>query len=582
MSARLRKLRNDHASNTWDVSKLGFAAPIAAGGGELELTLSFTDAEIGDALQRGDLVLSTDNVLVVETPSGTKDITSVAAFGTYTQQQITDQTNSEHNHEGVDGGGKLDALAALTNISAAPAGTEQVLKTDASGNLAMGAGKISSSATSFSTTDLVNRGYVDSVAQGLDPKESVRVATTNTEADMDLNNPGTSVIDGITLNIGDRVLVKNQASSPEENGIYTFQGSGVQMTRTADFDEDADVTAGAFLFVAEGAENADSGWVLTSNDDIIIGTTALSFVQFSGAGQITAGVGMTKNGNILHVGSGVIEKRGGIDFQADDIAVTPKTNSTAADQYGGLRVNGTSGELEAVTDDSTLEVNASNQIQLKDDGVTGAKLAPAVAGDGLQQDASGNLNFDASDVAGDGLEDDGSENLKVKAYSGTDTSVAPVTVTTDGTGVDTDDDTIKHTAGVLRCDRAPSNGQKLILTFGRRSTVPGDTYLKSVNGIFGSVSTYRAIRAGKVTGMSVQCGTAPGTSVDFEVHKNGAVLDATVDVNLTGGAAGGEDDGASFANNTFAAGDLLSVYVTNLVGSSPSDVVALVEIELTA
>jgi hypothetical protein len=148
----------------------------------------------------------------------------------------------------------------------------------------------------FGATSLVTKEYVDAVKTGLDIKDSVRVATT---AAITLSSPGTS-IDGITLSSGDRVLVKDQ-STASQNGIYIFNGSSSAMTRATDCDSDAEVTSGMFTFVEEGTANADSGFVLTTDGSITVGSTSLAFSQFSGAGQITAGDGLSKTGNTLDV-----------------------------------------------------------------------------------------------------------------------------------------------------------------------------------------------------------------------------------------------------------------------------------------
>jgi hypothetical protein len=131
----------------------------------------------------------------------------------------------------------------------------------------------------------------------LDVKASVRVATTAPVLlASGLENGDT--LDGVTLATGDRVLVKDQ-STGSENGIYVVQATGAAV-RATDADVSAEVTAGMFTFVAEGTTNADSGWVLTTNDTVTLGTTALTFAQFSGAGQITAGDGLTKTGNTIN------------------------------------------------------------------------------------------------------------------------------------------------------------------------------------------------------------------------------------------------------------------------------------------
>lgn len=134
--------------------------------------------------------------------------------------------------------------------------------------------------------------YVDSVAQGLDVKQSVKVATT---ANITLS--GTQTIDGISVVAGDRVLVKDQ-STASANGIYIVAAGA--WTRATDMDAWAEVP-GAFTFVEQGTVNADSGWVCTADQGGTLGTTGITFAQFSGAGQITAGAGLTKSGNTIDV-----------------------------------------------------------------------------------------------------------------------------------------------------------------------------------------------------------------------------------------------------------------------------------------
>ena len=140
------------------------------------------------------------------------------------------------------------------------------------------------------------KAYVDAARSGLDVKQSVRAATTAAVLLASGLENG-DAIDGVTLATGDRVLVKNQGTA-SENGIYVVQASGAAV-RATDFDGTGEVSGGAFTFVEEGTVNADSGWVVTSNGAITVGTDAIAWVQFSGAGQITAGNGLTKNGNTI-------------------------------------------------------------------------------------------------------------------------------------------------------------------------------------------------------------------------------------------------------------------------------------------
>lgn len=127
-----------------------------------------------------------------------------------------------------------------------------------------------------------------------DIKESVRAATTVAGV-LATSFENLDVIDGVTLATGDRILIKDQAAGAE-NGIYTVNSSGAP-TRATDADTSAEVTAGMYTFVSEGTTNADSGFVLATNDPITLGVTALVFTQFPA--QITAGAGLTKTGNTI-------------------------------------------------------------------------------------------------------------------------------------------------------------------------------------------------------------------------------------------------------------------------------------------
>ena len=163
-----------------------------------------------------------------------------------------------------------------------------------------------------SALQLATKQYVDAVAQGLDAKASVRNGSTtaytatysNGTAGVGatLTNAGTLVAfsaDGVTNSVGDRVLIKNQASALQ-NGIYTVTtaGSGAVawvLTRATDMDTWAEVP-NSFVFVEDGTTLADTGWVCTSNAGGTMGTTAINWVQFSGAGTYTAGTGLTLTG----------------------------------------------------------------------------------------------------------------------------------------------------------------------------------------------------------------------------------------------------------------------------------------------
>jgi len=184
-------------------------------------------------------------------------------------------------------------------------------------NLDMNSNFIVNLANPSLATDAANKAYVDSVAGGIDVKASVVAATT-----LDLNSNtsisgtitynatgGTSTrgqitatlvvsdtftVDGVTFGVandGSRLLLKNQTAGAQ-NGIWvtTISGTSLTLDRATDFDTDAEVTSGAFTFIEQGTVNADTGWLLTTDNPITIGGasgTALTWAQFSAAGQVT-------------------------------------------------------------------------------------------------------------------------------------------------------------------------------------------------------------------------------------------------------------------------------------------------------
>lgn len=143
-----------------------------------------------------------------------------------------------------------------------------------------------------SALQLATKQYVDSVAQGLDPKASCVAATT-----VNITLSGTQTVDGVALIAGDRCLVKNQTASAD-NGIYVVAASA--WTRATDMDTWAEVP-GAFTFIEQGTTWADTGWVCTSNAGGTIGVTAITWVQFAGVGTYSAGTGLTLTGTTFSI-----------------------------------------------------------------------------------------------------------------------------------------------------------------------------------------------------------------------------------------------------------------------------------------
>lgn len=221
------------------------------------------------------------------------------------------------------------------------------------------------------------KAYVDAVKTGLDIKDSVRVGTiglltvnaSGTGVGKTLSNAGVLEpieIDDVALVLGDRVLVKDQGgvNPHEDNGIYTVTTVGTVsapwvLTRAPDADQNpntlgfSEVTAGLFVFVEEGTIHSDSGWVLTTDNPIVIDTTQLSFTQFSGAGAVDAGQGVSRLGTTINVGQG-----DGILVTADHVSVNTSIagdglTATAGGTYGGaatLQVVGTADRISVSAD----------------------------------------------------------------------------------------------------------------------------------------------------------------------------------------------------------------------------------------
>ena len=183
------------------------------------------------------------------------------------------------------------------------------------GAVSLNSQKITGLADPTADADAANKGYVDGVAQGLDVKDSV-VATTTANGTLSTAFANGQSIDGVTLQTGDRILIKNQ-STASQNGIYNVNASGAP-SRATDMATGANA-AGAFVFVEQGTTNAENGFVCTSDTgSAVVGTNNLTFAQFSGAGQIIAGDGLDKSGNELSVD---LKANGGLVIESTELAV---------------------------------------------------------------------------------------------------------------------------------------------------------------------------------------------------------------------------------------------------------------------
>jgi len=202
-----------------------------------------------------------------------------------------------------------------------------------------------------------------------------------------------------------------------------------------DFDEDAEVTAGAFTFVEEGTANADSGFVVSSDDPITVGTTGIVWTQFSSAGVVSGGDGIDVAGTVINVD---LSTASGLEFATGELQVLANITETSTTESSSILV--AAGGLSIAVDDSTLEGSlqgsaGAESLRVKDLGITTAKLAATSV-------TAAKLG---SDVAGDGLT--GGNGSAIAALANiTETSTtesSSIVVAAGGISIAVDDSTIE-------------------------------------------------------------------------------------------------------------------------------------------
>ena len=346
------------ASNTLTFTGTDTASVAFGGGGtvayvanKLSVFAATTSAElagvISDETGTGSLVFANSPTLVTPTLGAALATSITATSGNMT----------------------VSAAAGNNSVNLVPTGT---------GTVDVANKRITSVAEPTQSSDAATKNYVDAVKTGLDVKESVRVTTTanltgtysngSSGVGATLTNSGTQAaltIDSIVLATGDRVLVKDQTTALQ-NGFYVVTNTGSAstnwvLTRSLDADQNTEITPGAFTFVEEGTVGNDNGYVCTNTGTITIGTTAISFVQFSGAGSVIAGNGLTKNGNTLDVVG--TANRISISADAVDIAST-YVGQTSITTLGTIGTGTWQGTVVGATYGGTGVNNGSNTLTL--------------------------------------------------------------------------------------------------------------------------------------------------------------------------------------------------------------------------
>ena len=366
-----------------------------------EASLTITESQISDLQSYLTSVSQSDvtqhqAALSIATTQLTGTITNAQLAGSITNAKLVNSSVTIGS-DTVSLGGTQTDLNGITSLDVDNITVDgnTVSTTDTDGDLALapdGEGTVTvpsgyEGRTGFGADSLVNKTYVDNVANGLDVKESVRVATTgdlsatynNGAGTLTASSNGAISVDGVSLVLNDRVLVKDQTTQTE-NGIYkvTTVGSGSAafvLTRTPDANDAAELTGGVFTFVEEGTANADNGYVATHNGTPTFGTTNITFDQFSGAGQISAGNGLTKTGNTIDVvgtSNRISVTANAVDISASYVGQTSITTlgTIATGTWNGTEVGVAYGGtgLTAAAKGSVLVANAADTISALDGG----------------------------------------------------------------------------------------------------------------------------------------------------------------------------------------------------------------------
>jgi hypothetical protein len=348
---------------------------------------------------------ATDSIEVYSGSAWRKFVNSITKSGDHTDAITLNESNGTVtitlNLADVDSAGLLSSTFwGLLNGATSNATVSTLVQRDSSGNIKV--------ADPTEAAHAATKGYVDAARAGLDVKQSVRVATI-VEINLATKLAADDIIDTVTLVAGDRVLVKNQ-STASQNGIYVVQASGAAV-RATDFDGAGEVSGGAFTFVEEGAVNADSGWVVSSNGPITVETDAINWSQFSGAGQITAGDGLTKDGNTINAG-GTADR---ITVNADsiDIASTYVGQNTIT-TLGTITTGVWNGTDVAVADGGTGSGTASGaRTNLAETSTSGQTTSTAVLARVVHQAcAASSVGVSTTTVT----HNFGTKNLTVQVY----------------------------------------------------------------------------------------------------------------------------------------------------------------------
>lgn len=247
------------------------------------------------------------------------------------------------------------------------------------GALNMGSNRVNFVAEPISPGDAATKAYVDANSSGLQIHPAVQVATVSDLStlvgigtvtyDSGIDGVGSHFdftgaldsIDGYTLTTNDRILVKNQTKTFTK-GVYVFD-SATRITRATDFDNPSEIVGGDFIFIQNGLENGNHGYVQTEAVDSI-GKDAMSFTQYSGTADITVGAGLEKIGTLITLADDGITLSKLDTTTVTLAALVAETSETTTNLPEGANLYYTQARFDAA-------LNASNAVQTGDHATLG-------------------------------------------------------------------------------------------------------------------------------------------------------------------------------------------------------------------
>ena len=370
-------LAGDTGTDTYNTSEtLTFAGGAGMEAVVTDNTVTINATALTDSNLSGSAGIANDKLANPTTTLGSSTLT----LG-QTETDLAGLTSLVIDDITIDGQ-SFTTTAANKNINISPHGTGSIIVPSGYEDRA-----------GFQTQSLANKAYVDQVAQGLDTKPSCRLATIadlsatynngtlGVGATLTASSNGALSIDSVTPSVADRILVKDQTDA-SENGIYvvTTIGDGSTafvLTRATPEDQPSELTGGSFVFVEEGTIGSNNGYTFTHTGAPTFGTTDLDVSQFSGAGQITAGAALSKDGNTIDVevdDSSVEVSGDALRVKALGITNSMLTGSIASDKLsdplyfadesssqGSVRVGGV---LEFLAGEGINTIATGNKLQI--------------------------------------------------------------------------------------------------------------------------------------------------------------------------------------------------------------------------